>query len=231
MAARVKYGAMITELKGSVGGQTFQSCRGGFIIRNKPITPKVRSRVQSVIRTVTGNLASSWRALSQADRDTWDAVAPSYPHTDKFGDPATLTGYELYIRANFYLSLAGVSTISVGQLPDVLWNPTGLIITSSEATSTMDLNWLGGAVGAGMRAIIRLSPPMSAGRSYRKSDLITVASLIAGTASPYDLWKACEDNFGRSPVAGEQFFASIQVVSTSTGHASQLYNASAIVQV
>lgn len=231
MCARVKYGAMITELKGSVGGQTFQSCRGGYILRSKPVSPKVRSSVQSLIRGLTGNLASSWRGLSQADRDSWDAVAPSYPHTDKFGDPATFIGYELYVRANFYLQLVGVAPIQTGLLPDILWDPVALTITSSVATSTMDLNWFGGAVGAGMRLLVRLSRPLSAGRTYRASDLIVVGSVTSGTASPYDLWKSCQDAFGRDPIAGERFFASVQVVSASTGNVSQLYNASAIVQV
>lgn len=230
MGARVKYGALITEVKGSIGGQTFQSCRGGFILRNKPISPKNRSFSQSSIRSVNAKNGSSWRGLSQAERDSWNAVAPSYPHTDKFGDPATLSGYELYMRANFYLALVGVTLLSSGALPDALWSPASVSITSSVAASEMDLVWTGGNVGADMRALIRLSPPLSAGRSYRKSDLVIVLPITSGTSSPLDLWSEVIKRYGVAPVAGQRFFASMQVVSTVTGNVSQLYNASAIIQ-
>lgn len=230
MAARVKYGAIITELKGSVGGQTFQSCRGGFILRSKPISPKVRTPLQSQIRTITARVAQSWRGLSAAQRATWDAVAPSYPYSDKFGDPGTLSGYELFMRANFYLTAGGHSTLSAGSLPDVLWDPSTLSMVSSVAHTQLDLVWTGGNLSAGMRAILKLSPPLSAGRSYRKSDLISADFFTAGQSSPYDLWSKCIALFGQAPKVGEQFFAGLQVVSETTGNVSQLYNASTIIQ-
>lgn len=227
--ARVKYGSIITELKGSIGGQTFQSIRGGFIIRNKPVSPKVRSRVQSGTRTIMGLLAQSWRTLSDAQRTTWSAVAPSYPHTDKFGDPASFTGYQLFIRCNLYLLAMNENPILSGALPDELFVPTDLAFSSSAALEQLDITWTSGAIPADMGILVRASPAISAGRSYRLSDTNIVGRMFSAESSPYDLWKEIEGKYGQGPAAGSRVLASFQVVSLVTGNASQLYNLSGIV--
>lgn len=99
--AVVKYGGLVQEIKGSVGGTTF---RGS-------------SRVKTVYNKVSGNTAFKnaipnkvnklsffhgvWRSMSGAQRTVWNNNASNFFRKDKFGSDVPYTGIELFLSVNF----------------------------------------------------------------------------------------------------------------------------------
>ena len=69
--ARIIYSALVTQIKGSVGGTTFQSNAYGFTIKNKASVVKPRTMLQERSKKFFASATGAWRKLSQTNRDTW----------------------------------------------------------------------------------------------------------------------------------------------------------------
>jgi hypothetical protein len=107
--ARVTYGALITELAGSIGGVTFQRNSSGNVARLKSKKISNPNQEQSNNNVVFAQLVSYWSTLSQANKDTWDALAAAHDHTTPWGETKTLNGFQWFMSCNRNLLLAGES--------------------------------------------------------------------------------------------------------------------------
>ena len=99
--ARIKFGSIVVEGAGSLGGHTFQNSRGGAQWRTKPINKKKPSLAQSLIRSYNPQLQQGWRDLTEDQRSTWNTYAVSHGKTNKNGDKHFLSGHSLYMKWNF----------------------------------------------------------------------------------------------------------------------------------
>ena len=108
--ASVQYGALITALKGNIGGQTFQDGNVSKVLRNKGYRKGKKSTLR---QTVTARLISQvvrWRLISQSDRNAWGAASGDWPFTDKFGNTYYGSGYQ-------YFSACNIANVSIGETP------------------------------------------------------------------------------------------------------------------
>lgn len=95
--ARVTYGESITEYAGSIGGVTFLRNASGPIAKlrsNPPVNP---SPAQATYQNRLAYLVSFWSALSQVNKDLWDAHAAAHDHTTPWGETKTLSGYQWFM--------------------------------------------------------------------------------------------------------------------------------------
>lgn len=99
--ARVKFGSIIVEGSGSLGGHTIQKSLGGAQLRSKPINKKKPSAAQSLIRSYNPQLQAGWRSLSPEQQQSWNQFAISHQVRNKSGDGHILSGHSLYMRYAF----------------------------------------------------------------------------------------------------------------------------------
>jgi len=227
--AVVQYGSLVTELKGSVGGQTFQSTRSGFSVRNKPLPRNPRAPIQQSLRSIIQYLSQHWRGLSDGERLSWDVQGPNWPAVDKFGNPKVLSGYEIYIRANSGLILIGESPTDSGVAPDVLYTMTDPEMVIAEGTSTASLTWSSGAVSAGTTVVLYLSGPLSAGRGFSMSYVSIKDFIGVGATAPYSFAVPLTDKTGLMPPPGSRIWAAVQSVSMTSGNRGLIIPFSTIV--
>jgi hypothetical protein len=139
--ARVTYGSMITELKGSVGGITFHRNSSGPIARLRPKPPVNPSQLQSNQQQLLSYLVSMWGALSLSDKDSWDTMASANNHYTPWGEEKTLSGYQWFLSCNLnrlfigdtivetcpgYTSVAAPATFTLEATSDdftIEWDP------------------------------------------------------------------------------------------------------------
>jgi len=168
---KVQYGAIITEMKGKIGGQVFQGGSVGKILRNKGYTPGLSSTARQGATAKLSANAKRWQTLSGANRATFNAIAASWPFVDKFGATYYGTGYQVYIAYQNILNSLGLANQAnaggVGSPTD-----PGTVLASSSAGPTLDLNW-DNAGGASDYVSVFASAPLSAGqnnnhRRYKK---------------------------------------------------------------
>lgn len=97
--ARIVYSGLVTEIKGSIGGTTFQSNRSGYIVRNKQYKGPVRSVGNVEAGRAFAIASRRWSLLSSAQQSDYNTMASSYPYTDLWGNTKTLTGFQWFMAS------------------------------------------------------------------------------------------------------------------------------------
>ena len=119
--AKVKYGAFITEIKGHVGGTTFQASRGGFTVKNKS-SRGTGSRTfgdghAQLRKNQFSAIAKMWCTLTDAQRLGWNNLLGIWTFLNKFGDVYNGSGYQIFTAAN--LNRIEIAESTIGDVPTV----------------------------------------------------------------------------------------------------------------
>lgn len=109
--ALVEFGAIVTDLVGSIEGWTFQRNRAGAIVRKKPRQKRVATSKQTLEQSAFVSLVQSFQALAPGDKLTWDAFALSNSKENTFGQEKILTGQNWFTTIN-----SARARLSLGQL-------------------------------------------------------------------------------------------------------------------
>jgi photosystem II stability/assembly factor-like uncharacterized protein len=118
--ARTQYGAMITELNGSIGGFTFQQNASGKISRTRVSRISANTLKQGYPKRSFIYVVSLWNGLSSIQKGLWNTFAAANPFTDYWGRTKTLTGYNWFMALNINLWLMEITEITT---PPTLGSP------------------------------------------------------------------------------------------------------------
>ena len=168
---RVKYGSIVTDGSGKLGGHVASKGRSGSVIRTKVTGTNPQTPSQNSTRALLGSLAAGWSSLTEEQRQSFDNAVDKFKSTDIFGDIKTPSGYNLYIKLNFNLAISGQAQITTA--PEKVEIPFALILGSTyywnelpESAITFQNNNLDGLL-----IIISGTKVLSAGVSNFKSEL------------------------------------------------------------
>lgn len=169
--ARVTYGALITELAGSIGGITFQKNSSGNIARLKPYVPVNPSQLQSDQQTALSQMVFEWINLSLSDQDSWNALAAAHTFTDPWGRSKTLNGFQWFISSALNLLSIGEAFASTAPAYGAVAAPNAFTIIASSTHIFLDVP--GYWNYATDTLIVYATPPVRAtSEKLRKSSLI-----------------------------------------------------------
>jgi len=173
--AVIKFGSIVTDGRGSLGGSTIQSDRSGHIWRNKPLPLKSRSPAQSLIRSYNKAMQAGWRALSESDKRIWNDY-PKINHIfNKSGEKHPLSGHSLWMKYQYqYLSQQFALQpdpvkASVGPLgPEMFLDPdiVNPVLWTLQLGTTISNGLFFSNIGAYRIAIAPISP-LYTGLTYR----------------------------------------------------------------
>jgi len=206
--ARITYGAIATELRGSVGGSTFQKNKFGFTMKNKPNMARLQSVDQNAQHRLLDYIVKGWQQITDAQRASWSAWALAHPVQSKHNPSAILDGYTYFLRYNLEHALF-VSTYLAEPNPGTLALPS----------INPYLVFFGGALSVNPQPTVDtpaiffnlfLSPPMAKTRSFSNSFTrgMTVLPLQAGNV---DISSFYLGKFGHLPATGNTVFAEFQL--------------------
>jgi hypothetical protein len=105
--ARILYTGLVSELKGSIAGTTFQHNASGRIAKSRANQRFSPSGLQSGTQAQFAQVATRWRDLSLFDRESWDDFAFEYDRIDKWGVHKTISGYQYHALSNRNLLTIG----------------------------------------------------------------------------------------------------------------------------
>ena len=109
-------GAIVTEIKGSVGGTTFRGSPSGTIMTNKIFGASKNRLLNNTALFKLSEIISSWSYLSDAIRNEWNAQALLFEFPNKFGDLKNLSGRQLFIKLNTQAYFVGGNPPNVSTL-------------------------------------------------------------------------------------------------------------------
>lgn len=187
----IRPGNLAGEARGSIGGQTFSRNRGGMYVRSRATPTNTITPARTTIRSQFANTSSSWQtALSQAQRDSWDAwaeLAPEATSVNKLGDTIRIGGKAAYQRLNVRLLQAGLSPVTDPPINNAPFSPIFTSLAADTDPSVPDLNLVltTAAAGAANKVQLFAGPTIAPGASIlQKNQLRLVAnSALNGTAT------------------------------------------------
>ncbi len=98
--ARIIYGSIITDIKGSIGGITFQKNGSGTIARLKPRKTKTNTQKQRDQQPRLKEVQRNWNELSLTNKILWNDFASTNKKIGLDGNEKVLTGYQWFITIN-----------------------------------------------------------------------------------------------------------------------------------
>lgn len=225
--AKVKFTAIVADMRGKLAGTVFSKNRGGSYARTKVTPVNPQSAAQTEVRSLLASFTQGFKALTQSQIAAWNTAVANFQSTDIFGDLKSPSGINLYTKLNMNLSLAGASNIVTPPIPSTV---EGLILDATvcySSPATLTIQSALAAVPAGHELIIEATPQLSPGKNFVKSEFRVIGTRSAATAFPITATIDYTDKFG-APVAGQKVFVRVKTINTTTGLASQYSVASTI---
>jgi len=224
---KAKWGALVTDGRGKIGGHVMTKNRQGAAMRTKVTPINRRSNTQQNTRSTFTGLSQAWRALTASQRSAWNSAAPDYKKSNIFGDSYAPTGKNLYMLINANILLGGgteVSDVPASTPPNALTSFSVASLTSAAFTLAFGASPL----AADNAVIIECTRPLSAGVDSAGAAYRKVTTLAPAATTPANIFTAYSNVFG-APVADKKVFVRATPVDNTTGVRATPLQASAIV--
>jgi len=174
----IKYGGLVGDARGSLGGTTFSRNHYGSYARQrtKPVDPG--STLQNTYRTRMAAAVVAWEALTSAQKLAWNAKGSTTNFTNRLGDSYTPTGSNLWVRSYNLLEQAGLTAITDPPIFPVIDDvgtaltfdgTDGLVLTTTSA------DWPAAAV-----LLVWYAIDKTKGTYFYKGPYPNATSLVAG---------------------------------------------------
>lgn len=210
--AVVKYGAIVTEIKGKVGGSVFQGGRSGGIIKNngyrlvKSIRGGDLKRLQGgqIARTNFSIVTKSWASLTEVQRSNWDALLGVWTFINKFGDVYNGTAFQIYTAVNINRLI--LEEILLSDAP-IKANATDPVITVADYSlgGTWDIATTVEVI-PDQKVVLSFTLPQAATKNFGSTSPIVVSVVVISIAAGFDAKGLYQTFFGTDPPLGSIFY-------------------------
>jgi hypothetical protein len=192
--AKVKYSALVSDMRNKLNGSVLSKNRAGNYIRNKTTPVNPQTPAQQANRQQLGSMSSSWNGLTESQRQSWRGASASFPYTDIFGDRKELDGKSLFIKLNLNLLNAGQAQIQ--SAPSSVGIPE-IALSAADASVATDiiLSFGFATVPVGFSLLVYGTPPVNAGVQFVKNKYRLLGSATVA-ANDADITTLYNDKFG-----------------------------------
>ncbi len=192
--AKIKFGMMLTDARGKLGGQVFSKNRAGAFVRTKVTPSNPRTSAQMLSRAILGTLSIGWNALTEAQRQSFNGAVENWQKTDIFGDLKKPTGKNLYVALNKNLEQSGQALVT--SAPDKVDVPFLGTFTVAIDTTAGTISGFGTAVPAGVVLQISATPQLNQGVSYTKGKYRVLDYIPTGPIDAEEVYNNYVARFG-----------------------------------
>ncbi len=158
--AIIKLGTIVTGIRGTLGGIVFSANASGPYAKRWRMPIIGRAPKQLEQRNLLSAMPTTWRALTQTQRDAWDtwAALPGQELTNSLGDPYYISGFLWYTKINVWGVTIGFSLLSN---PPTMTKPTAPTILTADVQNTpltAKVTYAAGTFGATDSIVIFAAP-------------------------------------------------------------------------
>lgn len=226
--AKVKFTAVVADMRNKLNGSVFSRNRGGAYVRTKvtPLNPQTTAQVGA--RSLLTSLAQAFRSLTQEQITAWNNATSQWAGTDVFGDVVNPTGLALYVRLNANIANAGGTGITTPPSPVGASALESLSLTAAVTGDTFDVAFTPASVPADHTMYVESTQMLSPGINNANSRFRFIDTYAAAAASPANMFSTQTAKFG-ALVEGQKVFVRAKFINKLTGEMSLALKASAIV--
>lgn len=211
--ARVKFSAVISEVRGSVGSGTFQNFKGGTILRNKPIPKQTWTLDNYYSRLFTQLAQQAWAGLTADEQANWNSFldfAPAYQKNNKY---VQLSGFNLFLKYNILRQHCGFAILttfdyeslaSLNLVPSIYLD-TGVLYVNFNQVFSSDTSFI----------LFKLSPVLKTPNASKRSRLrkIPLGSFTPPGVDTFNITSYYFDRYGVVPADGDKLLCGITFMS------------------
>lgn len=227
---KIKWGALVVDGRGKIGGHVASKNRAGAYIRTKVTPVNPQSGYQLGVRNLFTTLSQAWRGLSEAARIAWNAAVGDFQSTDIFGDLKNPTGFNLHQKLNNNLVNVGEAVITDPPLPEAVESHVIESIAAASGAGTLEVVYAP-AIGADSAVKVFATAPLSPGKFFVKSRFRQIGVMQAADVTPFALATFYDLKFGSVGAEGQKIFVKFVPVNKTTGQAGTASQASTLVVV
>ena len=206
---KLKFGAIVTDGRGKIGGHVASKNRAGAYLRTKVTPSNPNTVAQAQARGILASLSQGWGQLTDSQRQGWNDAVKEWGTTDIFGDIKNPSGINLFVKLNS--NLLSIGHPSLSDVPAKSEVPAVIVLDASYKIATDNLSiTFNSALADGYIALVRATPTLSAGVSFVKSQfrVIGYENVVADNLGLVGDYSA---KFG-NPSVGANIYVSVQFV-------------------
>lgn len=226
--AKVKYSALVSDMRNKLNGSVLSKNRFGSYIRNKVTPVNPQSIDQTLVRARFAQFSQQWRTLTEVQRDAWNAAVDQWQTTDIFGDLKSPTGLQLFVRINTNIAIAGGSVVLLPPAPASMQAVTSAEVSADVSDSEVVIDFTPTPVPAGFALVVEATEQVSPGINFVKNKFRQIIVYPATTATAQNVFPEYTAKFG-GLVAGQKLFIRLKFINLTTGQVSIPVTASTIV--
>lgn len=217
--AKIKYSALVSEMRNKLNGSVLSKNRYGNYVRNKVTPVNPQTVYQQAQRSALAGISASWRNLAQSERDSWINAAKSVPRTDIFGDSKILSGQAFFLSANLNLGASNSALITSpgisSDLGNVVATAVNISVDFGNNVVSFEAPILPTVLPTGSKLVVYATDAVSPGIAFVKNRYRYLGTFTP-TAGVLDLTAEWSARFGQCPV-GYNVFLRLALVSTDNG--------------
>jgi hypothetical protein len=153
---------LLADARGSMGGITASRNKGGSYLRARVKPTNPNSEAQQEVRQAFALAVAAWSALTNDQRNGWNAYADQTPVTDSLGEQVKHSGRAWYVAQAAFLTRVGQNTREEAPATPglgALGEPTGLQISEEDGISAAFTS----AAPNAPSILVAIGPPVSPG--------------------------------------------------------------------
>jgi hypothetical protein len=174
--------ALVSEIRGSVGDQTFSRNRYGPYVKQKLVQPASNTAAQIIIRDALSAGVAAWKLTTESTKKNWDAFVSKHLRSKNISRQVRISAFNEFTGR--YINRAIVEGVNTGftAIPECLCYP---VITSvSQSFESLEVNWNALQTPSDVEFVIYATPPMdSTIRSINKSSYKVLTHFTPGAST------------------------------------------------
>jgi hypothetical protein len=222
--AKIKFGMMMTDARGKLGGQVFSKNRGGAFVRTKSTPTNPQTTFQMSVRGIFSEISTKWSTLTEAQRLSYNGFVADYATTDIFGDLRNPSGKNLFQKLNQNLANSDQTQNVVCVAPSAV--PfAGLALAVLDIAGTdITIDLTGNTVGS--KILLLATPSLTQGTTFVKNKLRVIGVYTGGNGNPLPAYDNYIAKYG-IPAADANIYFAVRVVNAN-GQASPIETIKAV---
>lgn len=219
--AKIKYSALVQEMRNKLNGSVMSKNRYGNYVRNKTTPTNPNTEYQQRQRSRLSSVSQAWAGLNVFARKGFSDLAEQHPYSNIFGDMVKLDGKAMFSKLSLNLLSAGKAMLAT-PVPFVAVPFIALsAVDYDDVDSTLELTFSKTTVPVGYTLVIQATPPLPATINFVKNQFreIGTAVLTAGKVDITDMYSARFPQFDGTP-ATSKFHVLAFLVNNTTGQNS-----------
>lgn len=216
------------EFAGSAGDVTARSVKGRTLLNHKAYQSRKKTPSQASSRNNLSKISRAYKQLSDSQMSAWAVLAEHLKGISTFGDAASMTPHNAFVRINSNRALVGMPLLvdAPSYLQDVpepdyedFWvTPERLIFIGVEQPKDS------------YRLVLRMGTAQSRGVSAGWGNLVIVSPELVPDWGDVDAMQCYTDKFGMDLILGQKYFIEMYWMDTETGFTGESVCVSTICQ-